>query len=607
MVTKVLVFESDPEFAGELRSEFSKLGCFTTVVDDGNLGLQQAVADRPDLILLAIELPRMNGFSVCNKLKKDPNLKDVPLIIMSTESSEETFEQHKKLRTRAEDYVHKPIAFGELLQHIQGFVSLAPAAHDSEGAIVIDDEIEIGGDYVADDNGDFSGEIPVQEAASRRIESVDADVDAFAESAFGRLTGREAPAPRTPRNGAPGMEPAQAMAQVAARPPSMRPHMVPAGVDPAEHERVREELARVRDRFDEVDRAFEDARGEIERLRIEAAEAERRARELDELKAKIANTKGAAISSREFLDLREALNKKDKEILSLKEQLAKKDRLIVEAQDHSLAAERTHSELDDRLISLERELNETKEKSESLAADRELAKKASDDFRTRLEKLRADTEAKDRQITEQRARHADELMAAEESFATMRAEVDQTLANERAEHARALDQAEERRRADVDRAKRENDVQLVAARQEWEQELAYARADAGRREQAAIDELAELRGRAAREVAETNERAARLAEDMTAAREELGLLRKANEALQGTLTAGESHTASLEADLAGAQKELVEVRQRLVGQSTRADKAQAKWQADRQSLERAKDALAVALAQIEEAEERPVD
>src|SRR3979409_2042144 len=122
MATKVLVFESDPAFAGELRNEFAKLGCSTTVVEDGNLGLQQAVADRPDLILLSIELPRMNGFSVCNKLKKDPNLKDVPLIIMSSESSDETFEQHRKLRTRAEDYVHKPIAFGELLEHVLPFV-----------------------------------------------------------------------------------------------------------------------------------------------------------------------------------------------------------------------------------------------------------------------------------------------------------------------------------------------------------------------------------------------------------------------------------------------------------------------------------------------------
>src|SRR6202012_3183501 len=142
--------------AGELRSELGHLGCATTVVDDGNVGLQQAAAERPDLILLSIELPRMNGFSVCNKLKKDPNLKDVPLIIMARESSDETFEQHKKLRTRAEDYVHKPVAFGELLQHIRNFVrlgSMRPPG-DPDSAIVIDDDIEIGStDYAMDDEG----------------------------------------------------------------------------------------------------------------------------------------------------------------------------------------------------------------------------------------------------------------------------------------------------------------------------------------------------------------------------------------------------------------------------------------------------------------------
>lgn len=107
-MTKVLVFESDPAFAGELRSELGRLGCDVHVVDDGNAGLAAAAADPPSLILLSIELPRMNGFSVCNKLKKDPQLKDVPLIIMSSESSDDTFEQHKKLRTRAEDYTRSP-------------------------------------------------------------------------------------------------------------------------------------------------------------------------------------------------------------------------------------------------------------------------------------------------------------------------------------------------------------------------------------------------------------------------------------------------------------------------------------------------------------------
>src|SRR6187200_208969 len=118
MPIKILVFESDATFAAQLKSGFSALGCETTVVDDANLGLQAAAREKPDLILLAIELPRMNGFSVCNKLKRDPSLKDVPLIIMSSESSDETFEQHRKLRTRAEEYVHKPIAFGELLEHM---------------------------------------------------------------------------------------------------------------------------------------------------------------------------------------------------------------------------------------------------------------------------------------------------------------------------------------------------------------------------------------------------------------------------------------------------------------------------------------------------------
>src|ERR1700733_8982236 len=148
MSHKVLVFESDAAFAGELRNELGKLGCSTSVVDDGNLGLQQASSDKPDLILLSIELPRMNGFSVCNKLKKDPSLKDVPLIIMSSESSDETFEQHRKLRTRAEDYVQKPIAFGELLQHIRSFVKLgapAPVA-PSEPPILIDDADDADGE-----------------------------------------------------------------------------------------------------------------------------------------------------------------------------------------------------------------------------------------------------------------------------------------------------------------------------------------------------------------------------------------------------------------------------------------------------------------------------
>jgi CheY-like chemotaxis protein len=490
MATKVLVFESDPAFAGELRNELGKLGCATTVVDDGNVGLQQAASERPDLILLSIELPRMNGFSVCNKLKKDATLKDVPLIIMSSESSDETFEQHKKLRTRAEDYVHKPIAFGELLQHIQGFVQLAQAAPaDAEGAIVIDDEIDIASaDYLEDDEGTQIAarppnmQPPTGPGGTRRgMDPVDADVDAFADAAFGRLTGADAPpsglagsAPAAvaearplgsppAHNGAPESITSPAAPQRRPSVPAMRaPSRPPSAVDLAEYERIRVELEAQRARLMDTERALTDARSEADKLRIDAGEGERLQREVEELKAKLlSGAKTSGISSREFLDLREALNKKDKEILALKEQLTRKDRDNVEAQDRALALERTKADIEDSQLVLEREIAELREKTETLALDKDTAKKAAEDAKARFEKARSEVETKDRLLVEMRGKHVAEMATSEAKLASARAELDQTLANERAEHAKAVDLVEHRRRADLEQARTDREAALA--------------------------------------------------------------------------------------------------------------------------------------------------
>ncbi|MGO9834366.1 MAG: response regulator [Polyangiaceae bacterium] len=696
MPTKVLVFESDSAFAGELRSELGKLGCATTVVDDGNVGLQQAGSDKPDLILLSIELPRMNGFSVCNKLKKDPGLKDVPLIIMSSESSDETFEQHKKLRTRAEDYVHKPIAFGELLQHIQGFVAIEPEATvaDSEGAIVIDDEIEVGNsDYLIEDDVSPGS----KRAESKKPEKkVDADIDAFAESAFGRL---EAGAPSGEARGSQNGTPAEARsAQQRSVPPprnvSMAAKPPPVHAPAPEHaelQRLRDDLAHAKERVDSSERELEEVRREADKLRLEAGEAERLGREVDELKTKIASgPKGGGVSSRDFLDLREALNKKDKEILSLKEQLSKKDKEIVDTQDKMLVLERGKADLDDRLIVLERELDGTKEKTEALIADKELAKKASDDFKARFEKAKSDGEAKEKQLVELRAKSSSDLAAAQARLEAERADADQTLANERAEQARLVDQAEERRKADVEQARRDTDAALVearekadgekgealaaqsaklqkdheakvadlkreneqgldraraeareaavvaearreedlaASRKEAEEKLAAALADAQRHEQTALDALrselgaklievendrdariANLEAKGARELGEANDKLAKLDVDFSAVRGELESLRESkragDEAAETKIASLEKKLAETESARAALDKELSEKIDRLAAETVRADKAHTKWESDKQSLERAKDALAVALSQIEEAEGR---
>ncbi|MGC4067207.1 MAG: response regulator [Polyangiaceae bacterium] len=70
MPTHVLIIENDAPFAAELADALRSLGAQATVVEDPSQGLQLALSERPNLIVLTVELHKMNGFSVCNRIKK---------------------------------------------------------------------------------------------------------------------------------------------------------------------------------------------------------------------------------------------------------------------------------------------------------------------------------------------------------------------------------------------------------------------------------------------------------------------------------------------------------------------------------------------------------
>ena len=105
---RILLIESDLDFAQYITDELSRYNLAMDMATDGADGLHQARSNPPDLILLSVELPDKNGYAICNRLKKNPDLKRIPLIIMSSEATEEAFAQHRQLRTRAEDYLFKP-------------------------------------------------------------------------------------------------------------------------------------------------------------------------------------------------------------------------------------------------------------------------------------------------------------------------------------------------------------------------------------------------------------------------------------------------------------------------------------------------------------------
>ena len=119
---KVLVIDSDDAFADLVVQSLRPHDIDVFKTGNGNEGLDMLAKERPNLIFLQVELPRLSGFSLCNKIKKLPGLSQIPLILVSAEATQEAFQQHMSTPTRADDYVSKPIAQAVLMQKVTRFL-----------------------------------------------------------------------------------------------------------------------------------------------------------------------------------------------------------------------------------------------------------------------------------------------------------------------------------------------------------------------------------------------------------------------------------------------------------------------------------------------------
>ena len=88
----------------------------------GALALKAAENDPPDLILLDITMPEMDGFKVCQHLKENENLKEIPVIFISART--ETFDKVKAFRSGGVDYITKPFQFEEVLARVETHLQL---------------------------------------------------------------------------------------------------------------------------------------------------------------------------------------------------------------------------------------------------------------------------------------------------------------------------------------------------------------------------------------------------------------------------------------------------------------------------------------------------
>src|SRR6516164_3312706 len=130
---RILIIEDERALTKVLAYNLQREGYEVTVAHDGVEGLRRAQANPPDLVILDLMLPGMDGLDVCRELRAGERTRDIP-ILMLTAKAEET-DQIVGFSMGADDYVTKPFSVKVLLQRIKALQRRVEAGADSADVI----------------------------------------------------------------------------------------------------------------------------------------------------------------------------------------------------------------------------------------------------------------------------------------------------------------------------------------------------------------------------------------------------------------------------------------------------------------------------------------
>lgn len=125
MARPVLIIEDDPDIAESLQFNLEREGLATVTALTGEQGLIEALnqSNPPVLILLDLMLPGMNGIDLCRRLRREPQTRRTPIIILTAKSSES--DRVSGLDIGADDYITKPFSVRELLARVRAVLRRA--------------------------------------------------------------------------------------------------------------------------------------------------------------------------------------------------------------------------------------------------------------------------------------------------------------------------------------------------------------------------------------------------------------------------------------------------------------------------------------------------
>ncbi len=117
----VLIIDDSPTELHLFQNMLERAGFDTVVADSGEEGLKAATTTRPDVILMDVVMPGMNGFQATRKLTKDPKTADIPVIMVTTKDQET--DKIWGMRQGAVEYLVKPVAEKDLVARINAVMA----------------------------------------------------------------------------------------------------------------------------------------------------------------------------------------------------------------------------------------------------------------------------------------------------------------------------------------------------------------------------------------------------------------------------------------------------------------------------------------------------
>lgn len=118
---KILIIEDDPSFLRAVSHIVEKEGYNVTTASNGMTGLRMAKEDKPDLLILDVMLPGLDGFEICSRLRNEPETAKLPIIMLSAKGQEA--DRTTGLKVGADEYLTKPVNRELLLEKLTSLLA----------------------------------------------------------------------------------------------------------------------------------------------------------------------------------------------------------------------------------------------------------------------------------------------------------------------------------------------------------------------------------------------------------------------------------------------------------------------------------------------------